>query len=84
MRYFYNFSILLVLCCSSVLAQKNGSIKGVAYDTLAGKAIADATVTVLVKKDSSLLTFGMTDNAGRFAFDNIPGCFWNRGCCGKA
>ena len=54
------------------MAQKNGSIKGVAYDTLSNKAIADATVTVLLKKDSSLLTFGMTDNAGRFTLDNIP------------
>ncbi|MGZ8524423.1 MAG: outer membrane beta-barrel protein [Chitinophagaceae bacterium] len=53
-------------------AQKNGSLKGVAYDTLSGKAVADATITVLVKKDSSLFTFGMTDNAGRFSLGNLP------------
>ncbi|MGZ8509427.1 MAG: carboxypeptidase-like regulatory domain-containing protein, partial [Chitinophagaceae bacterium] len=53
-------------------AQKNGSLKGAAYDTLSGKAVADATITVLVKKDSSLFTFGMTDNAGRFSLGNLP------------
>lgn len=71
MKQFYFLSILLVssIC---VHAQKNGSVKGVAYDTLFGKSIADATITVLVKKDSSLFTFSMTDDAGRFYLDNIP------------
>jgi Outer membrane protein beta-barrel family len=72
MRQFYLLAFLIIFCSASVLAQKNGSIKGLAYDTLSRKAVADATITVLVKKDSSLLTFGMTDNAGRFSLDNIP------------
>ena len=72
MRQFYLLSLFLIFCGASVLAQKSGSIKGVAYDTLSRKTVADATITVLVKKDSSLLTFGMTDNAGRFSLDNIP------------
>ena len=71
MRQFY-FLLLVVVSTTTVNAQKNGSVKGVAYDTIAAKALADATITVLVKKDSSLLTFGMTDNAGRFYLDNIP------------
>src|SRR5688572_17357794 len=71
MRQFYFLSILFV-CSISVHAQKNGSVKGIAYDTLSGKAVPDATITILVKKDSSLFTFGMTDNAGRFFLDNIP------------
>ena len=71
MRYFY-FLLLLFVCSVQASAQKNGSVKGVAYDTLAARAVPDATVTILLKKDSSLLTFGMTDNAGRFFFDNIP------------
>ncbi|HKZ66216.1 MAG TPA: outer membrane beta-barrel family protein [Chitinophagaceae bacterium] len=71
MRQFYFLSILFV-CSISVYAQKNGSVKGIAYDTLSGKPVPDATITVLVKKDSSLFTFGMTDNAGRFLLDNIP------------
>jgi len=72
MRQFYFLAFFLIFCAASVLAQKNGSVKGVAYDTLSHKAVADATITVLAKKDSSLLTFGMTDNAGRFTLDNIP------------
>jgi hypothetical protein len=72
MSQFYLLCLLLLLCSSSVLSQKNGSVKGVAYDTLSRRAVPDATITVLLKKDSSLLTFGMTDNAGRFSLDNIP------------
>lgn len=71
MRQFYLLSILFV-CSISVHAQKNGSVKGIAYDTLSAKAVPDATITILVKKDSSLFTFGMTDNDGRFFLDNIP------------
>ncbi len=71
MKQFYFFSILFV-CSITAYTQKNGSVKGIAYDTLSRKAVGDATITVLVKKDSSLFTFGMTDNAGRFFLDNIP------------
>ena len=71
MRQFYFLSILFLLSISS-LAQKNGLVKGVAYDTLSQKPVADATITVLLRKDSSLLTFGMTDHSGRFTLDNIP------------
>ncbi len=71
MRHIY-FLIFFLLPVVSVLAQKNGSVKGVAYDTLSRRAVADATITVLLKKDSSLVTFGMTDDYGRFTLDNIP------------
>ena len=71
MKYFY-FLSLLVFVSMSALAQKNVMVKGVAFDTLSRKAVADATITVLVNKDSSLVTFGMTDNSGRFTLDNIP------------
>ena len=71
MRRFY-FLTLLLLFNVAVLGQKNGLVKGLAFDTLSRKGLADATITVLLKKDSSLLTFGMTDNAGRFTLDNIP------------
>lgn len=70
MRQFY-FLIILLVCSVSASAQKNGSVKGIAYDTLSQKALPDATVTVLSKKDSSLVSFSMTDNAGRFFLDNI-------------
>ncbi len=68
----FSFLFILIAISLAVYSQKNGSVKGIAYDTISRKAVADATITVLVKKDSSLLTFGMTDNAGRFFLDNIP------------
>ena len=71
MRIF--FPLLVLVCCSFIVqAQKNGSVKGVAYDTLAQRPVPDATITVLAKKDSSLISFSMTDDAGRFYIDNIP------------
>ncbi|MFC0776362.1 outer membrane beta-barrel protein [Terrimonas alba] len=72
MRQFYFLLLLVFINAIMANAQKNGSVKGVAYDTITAKPLSDATITVLVKKDSSLLTFGMTDNAGRFYLDNIP------------
>src|SRR4029078_9072716 len=59
----------LAFCAS---AQKNGSIKGVAFDTLSKQPVGSATISVLEKKDSSLVTFTMTDNAGKFELKGIP------------
>jgi len=53
-------------------SQKNGSVKGVTYDTLAKKPIAGATITLLAKKDSSLVSFTMSDNYGRFELTGVP------------
>ena len=62
------FLFILVACSLAVFSQKNGLVKGIAYDTISRKAVAGATITVLVKKESSLLKFSMTDNSGRFFF----------------
>lgn len=67
------YLLLVLLACSTLaLAQKHGSIKGIAYDTLGKQPIASATVSVMDKKDSSLITFTMTDNGGRFELKGIP------------
>lgn len=68
-------ALLLVLFFCSLLraqSQTNGAVKGVVYDTLAKRPVPDATVTLLARKDSSLISFSMTDNAGRFNISNIP------------
>src|SRR3569832_2884603 len=52
-------------------AQKNGSVKGLAFDTISKQPVAGATVTVLERKDSSLVTFTMTGNDGRFELRGI-------------
>ncbi len=65
--------LLTVLFFSgSLFAQKNGSVKGVAFDTLAKQPVSSATITVLDKKDSSLVSFTMTDNSGGFELRGIP------------
>lgn len=71
MKQFNCLFFLLFFFSLTSLAQRNGSVKGVVYDTAAKKPVAAATVTILLKKDSSLVSFGMTDNAGRFEFTGI-------------
>jgi hypothetical protein len=67
--------ILLILSMGflwiSAAAQKSGSIKGVVFDTISKQPVAAATITVLQKNDSSLVTFTMTNNAGVFNVTNL-------------
>lgn len=72
MRKAYLLILALIAIAIAATAQKNGSIKGIAFDTLAKQAVASATITVLDKKDSSLVSFTMTDNGGRFELTGIP------------
>jgi hypothetical protein len=58
--------IVISLCTLATQAQRNGSLKGLLYDSLAKQPVASATITILQKKDSSLVTFTMTDSKGRF------------------
>lgn len=67
-----HFTVDLFLFLCNHLAQKNGIAKGIAYDTLAKKTVGNATVTLMLKKNSSLVSFTMTDNQGRFELTGIP------------
>jgi hypothetical protein len=70
MKKFY----LLIISCflySFLLAQKNGAVKGVIFDTLAKQPVVAATVTLLLKKDSTLVSFAMTDSRGQFEIANL-------------
>lgn len=71
MRKVY-FLMLCLLITTFVAAQKNGTVKGLAFDTLAKAPVASATISVLDRKDSSLVTFTMTDHTGRFELKGIP------------
>ncbi|HWV69590.1 outer membrane beta-barrel family protein [Chitinophaga sp.] len=64
----------LLACCLSVAAnaQKNGVIKGTVADTSAGRPVASATITLLLQKDSSLVSFTMTNEKGYFEITNVP------------
>ncbi|AEW02663.1 hypothetical protein Niako_6439 [Niastella koreensis GR20-10] len=66
---------LLIVCCilsSITWAQKNGLVKGNAVDTLLKQPVVSATVTLLLKKDSSLVAFTMTDSKGQFEMTGLP------------
>jgi hypothetical protein len=68
--------ILLILLSGFIwlaaAAQKNGTIKGIVFDTIAKQPVSAATITVLQSKDSSLVTFTMTNNSGEFSLANVP------------
>lgn len=68
--------ILLILLSGFIWltgsAQKNGNIKGIVFDTIAKQPVSAATITVLQSKDSSLVTFTMTNNRGEFSLANVP------------
>lgn len=53
-------------------AQKSGTVKGIVFDTIAKQPVAAATITVLQRSDSSLITFTMTNNRGEFSLTNVP------------
>jgi len=54
-----------------VSAQKDGSVRGVVYDTISKMPVPGATVTVMKRSDSSLVTFTMTGSDGRFSLAGL-------------
>ncbi len=70
MRRFY-FTLLFFSYYLSASAQKNGTVKGIAFDTLTKLPVGNATITLMLKKDSSLVTFTLADNNGRFELGSI-------------
>lgn len=65
--------LLLVLLGFPVtlLAQRNGIIRGLVYDTAARQPVPSATVTLLQQKDSTLVSFTMTDEKGHFEIPRV-------------
>ena len=59
-------------------AQKvSGTLKGVLQDSLSSTALADATVSVMLLKDSSLVSFTLTDKNGNFEIKNLDAGSYN-------
>lgn len=63
--------IIVSLCALTTQAQKNGIIKGLLFDSVAKQPVASATITVLKKKDSALVSFTMSDSKGRFELTGL-------------
>jgi hypothetical protein len=62
-----NFILRFILCYHAVSsAQNNGSIYGNLVDTILKQPVQDATITILHGEDSSLVTFGRTNQKGFF------------------
>ena len=70
MRQTFTLFLALVIAYSG-FAQVNGAVKGKVSDTLAKQNLADATVSVLNPKDSTPITFAITDKAGSFEIKNL-------------
>ncbi|WP_218029115.1 outer membrane beta-barrel protein [Segetibacter aerophilus] len=61
----------LIIFTTIALAQKGGTVQGVAFDTLLKQPVSGATVTLLRQKDSSLVSFSLADEKGRFDISDI-------------
>jgi hypothetical protein len=67
--------ITLALCLQAgfaVIAQQNGKISGVIVDSPAVNKISGATITLLKKQDSALISFTLTSSDGRFQLNGVP------------
>src|SRR5687768_11574809 len=67
------FILIVFTALLSILAwgQKTGSITGIIFDTLLKVTVPGATITLLQKSDSSLVSFTMTNNTGVFTLTGI-------------
>ena len=65
-------SFFCFIVCIVSFAQKGGDVKGIVFDTIAKQPVSAATITVLQRKDSSLVTFTMTNSRGEFSLANVP------------
>jgi uncharacterized surface anchored protein len=67
--------LILLLCIfpSAFIAQAqiNGSVKGKLIDTTAKQPLSEATVSVMLVKDSSLVSFSVSDKKGSFEITNL-------------
>jgi hypothetical protein len=66
--------VLLVLLCGAgytASSQANGNIKGKVLDTLFKQTLSEATISVLLSKDSTPVTFAVADSKGAFEVKNI-------------
>lgn len=66
------YLLIITVCIASIaLSQKNGSIKGIAYDTANHLPVNGATITLMEYKDSALVSFTLTGADGRFELAGI-------------
>ena len=64
------YLLILIGALPSYLAAQNSTIKGKLVDTT-GQLLSGATVSVLQQKDSSLVSYAMSDEKGLFEVKNV-------------
>ncbi|MDB5242057.1 MAG: TonB-dependent receptor, partial [Spirosoma sp.] len=67
---FFFIQCILFINFSS-FAQSPGTLSGQVVDSLTRKPLLEASVSLLLARDSSLVSFGITDGEGRFSFPKI-------------
>lgn len=72
MKNIYLFVFALSLLSLQAAAQNTGHVQGTLMDTAAKQPLANATITVLQAKDSSLVTFSRSNDKGAFDVRFIP------------
>ena len=72
MRIYLVLSLLLSLA-SAARAQNPGAVRGSLADSATGKPLREASVSLLSAKDSSYVTFGISDGDGHFALGHVAG-----------
>lgn len=71
MRNFLTAFTLILFSLAASAQKPDGSIKGKLTDSTSRQAIADATVSLLHAKDSSLVTFTLTNKQGSFEIKGL-------------
>jgi hypothetical protein len=72
MNKFYILLLAFITISTTTKAQKiNGIVRGIVQDSVSAQPLADATVSVMSLKDSSLVSFTTTSGTGRFEIKNI-------------
>jgi hypothetical protein len=72
MGRWFSLLIFAVFVSSVVVAQKaDGNIKGKLVDTASKQAITDAVVSIISSKDSSLITFTLSNKQGSFEIKGL-------------
>ncbi len=64
--------LFFTIIASLSLQAQQGSVKGKLKDTLANQPVYGATITLMTAKDSSLISFTMTNQQGEFKLTGLP------------
>ncbi len=71
-RAFLGTLCTIAICVSATAQNNTGIIKGLLKDSLNKQALSLATVTVFVAKDTTIVTYRLSDAKGEFKIPSIP------------